>query len=52
VYKFAADGRKHILTTWRSYIGNNHYYFRIVFRLRAWEGTQLLATTTFRSVKC
>jgi hypothetical protein len=52
VYKFAADGRKHILTTWRSYIGNNHYYFRIVFRLRAWDGRQLLATTTFKSVKC
>ena len=51
-YDFATNGNKHSLTAWRSYNGNNSYYFRILFRLRAWDGNQLLASSTFKSVKC
>jgi hypothetical protein len=51
-YKFEPDGRRHTLTSWRSYNGNEHYKFRIVFRLRVWDGSQQLASVTHRSVKC
>lgn len=51
-YNFFANGAKHTLTAYRSYNGNSAYYFRILFRLRAWQGNHLLASSTFKSVKC
>ena len=51
-YSFNPNGSKHTLTAWRSYNGNNFYYFRILFRLRAWDGNRLLASSSFKSVKC
>ena len=51
-YSFANNGVKHILTSWRSYNGNSSYYFRLLFRLRAWHNGSLLASSTFKSVKC
>ena len=52
VYNFVANGDKHTLTAWRSYNGNANYYFRIVFRLRAWHNSNVLADSSFKSVKC
>jgi hypothetical protein len=52
VYKYAWNGKSHTLTTWRSYNGNNSYWFRIVFRLRAWHNRTLLASSSFKSVRC
>jgi hypothetical protein len=52
VYKYAWNGKSHTLTAWRSYNANNSYWFRIVFRLRAWHNRTLLASSTFKSVKC
>jgi hypothetical protein len=51
-YKFEPNGVRHTLTSWRSYNGNNHYQFRIVFRLRVWDGSHRLASVTYHSVKC
>ena len=50
VYKFVENGASHYLTTWRSYTGS--YLARIVFRLRAWHGSSLLASSSFHSVSC
>ena len=52
VYKFYVTGNKHTLTSYRSYNGNNSYFFRIVFRLRVWHGRHLLAGGSFHSVRC
>ena len=52
VYRFYIDGRNHSLTSYRSYNGNNSYLFRIIFRLRAWHGKHLLASSSFHSVRC
>ena len=51
-YNFNANGLKHTLTAFRSYNGNSSFYFRILFRLRAWQGNSVLASSTFKSVKC
>lgn len=51
-YNFNANGVKHTLTAWRSYNGNSTYFFRIIFRLRAWHNNNLLASSTFKSVRC
>jgi hypothetical protein len=51
-YTFPVNGYTHKLTSYRSYIGNDTYLFRIVFRLRAWHNKKVLATTTLHSVKC
>jgi hypothetical protein len=51
VYKFSANGSGHYLTTWRGYNGGANLA-RIVFRLRAWHGSSLLAQSTFHSVAC
>ncbi|MEP7361282.1 MAG: hypothetical protein ABI744_06870 [Chloroflexota bacterium] len=51
-YGFYHNSRSHTLTAYRSYNGNSSYYFRIVFRLRAWNGNHVLASSTFHSVKC
>ncbi len=51
-HNFQPNGAKHSLTVWWSYIGNNYYYFRLVFRLRVWDDSDLLVSTTYRSVKC
>lgn len=52
VYKYAWNGAQHTLTAWRSYNGNNVYFFRIIFRLGAWRGNTLLASSSFKSVNC
>jgi hypothetical protein len=51
-YAFAANVQKHVLTVWRTYNGNDSYYFRIWFRLRAWDGDYILAQKVLTSVKC
>lgn len=51
-YSFNANGAKHTLTGFRSYNGNNTYYFHIVFQFRAWHNNQLLANSLYKSVKC
>jgi hypothetical protein len=51
-YNFNANGLKHTLTAYRQYNGNSSFLFRILFRLRAWQGNNLLASSTFKSVKC
>lgn len=51
-YNFNANGQKHTLTAWRSYNGNSSYFFRILFQLRAWQGNNLLASSSFKSVSC
>lgn len=52
VYKFSENGLNHTLTASRSYNGNSLYFFRILFRLGAWHGNSLLASSSFKSVKC
>lgn len=52
-YNFPANsGVQHTLTAFRSYNGNNSYFFRILFRLRAWHNNSVLASSTFKSVAC
>jgi hypothetical protein len=51
-YSFHRDGRNHYLTVWRSYVGNNSQYHRIVMYLKVWNGNTLLASKTLRSVSC
>ena len=51
-YSFEIDGNKHWLTSWRSYVGNNSYWWQVVFRLRAWHNRTLLASVDVASVKC
>jgi hypothetical protein len=51
-YNFSANGQKHWLTLARAYNGNNHYWFRIVYRLRYWHNNQVLAAGLIKSVKC
>lgn len=51
-YSYNANGANHTLTAWRSYNGNNQYYFRLLFRLRAWHNNSLLASSSFKSVRC
>lgn len=51
-YKFEIDGNKHWLTSWRSYVGNNSYWFQVVFRLRAWHNKTMFASVDVSSVKC
>jgi hypothetical protein len=51
-YNFPINGAKHTLTAWRTYNGNNSYYFRILFQLRAWHNNTLLASSSFKSVVC
>lgn len=49
---YTPDGYDHWLKVWRSYQGNNSYYFRIVFNLRIWHNNTLLAAKTIHSFKC
>lgn len=51
-YKFAIDGDKHWLTSWRTWSGDQSNWYRIVFRLRAWHNTTLLSSVVLHSVKC
>ena len=51
-YKFAIDGDKHWLTSWRTWDGDRDFWYRIGFRLRAWHNSNLLSSTTVHSVKC
>lgn len=51
-YKFAINGDKHWLTSWRRYNGSNDAWYRIAFRLRAWHNRTLLAEEVLYSVKC
>ena len=51
-YKYEIDGNKHWLTSWRSYHGNNSYWFQIVFRVRAWHNRTMLASVEVPSKMC
>jgi hypothetical protein len=51
-YKFTANGDRHWLTSWRQYNGVPGNKFRIMFRLRAWENRQQLASVVVTSVNC
>ena len=51
-YKFEANGDKHWLTSWRTWKGNRYQWFRIGFRLRAWNGDNMLSSVTIYSRKC
>jgi hypothetical protein len=51
-YEFTADGNTHWQKVWRSYVGNDFYWFRIVFKLRFWHNANLLALATIHSVRC
>ena len=54
VATFAANGERHSLTLSRTHtIPDNAFYFhRVKFRLRAWHGTELLASSKFIGHKC
>ena len=51
---FAANGDNHSLTLSRTHTlpDKVFYYHRIKFRLRAWHGTELLASSKFIGHKC
>ena len=51
-YKYEIDGTRHWLTSWRSWQGTTSHRYRLVFRLRAWHNSTVLASVTLRSVKC
>jgi hypothetical protein len=51
-YKFDNNGDKHWLTSWRTWDGNRYNWFRIGFRLRAWNGNNMLSSVTIYSRKC
>ncbi len=51
-YKFAMNGDKHWLTSWRTWDGDQSNWYRIVFRLRAWHNSRLLSSEVVYSVKC
>jgi hypothetical protein len=51
-YAFQINGDKHWLTSWRTWDGDNSYWYRIGFRLRAWHNRNLLSSTVLYSVKC
>jgi hypothetical protein len=51
-YQFNANGDKHWLTSWRTWQGNRYNWFRIGFRLRAWNGQNMISSVTVYSRKC
>ena len=51
-YKFEIDGSRHWLTSWRTWNGDQTYWYRIGFRVRAWHNQNLLASAVIYSVKC
>jgi hypothetical protein len=51
-YMYEIDGRKHWLTSWRTWQGDQHNWYRIGFRVRAWHNSTLLASQIVYSVKC
>lgn len=51
-YKFAVNGDKHWLTSWRTWDGDREFWYRIGFRLRAWHNSNLLSSITVYSKKC
>jgi hypothetical protein len=51
-YKFTKNGDKHWLTSWRTWEGSRYHWFRIGFRLRAWNGDNMLSSVTIYSRKC
>ena len=52
VYKFNTNGDQHWLTSWRTWQGNRYNWFRIGFRLRAWNGNNMISSITIYSRKC
>ena len=50
-YRFRANGTAHWLKAWANWY-NSHYYVRLVFKLKVFKGTRLLAYKTLRSVRC
>ncbi len=51
-YKFAINGDKHWLTSWRTWDGDQSNWYRIVFRVRAWHSSTLLSSEVVYSRKC
>ena len=51
-YKFATNGDKHWLTSWRTWTGDQRNWYRIGFRARAWHNSTLLSSEVVYSRKC
>ena len=51
-YKFAINGDRHWLTSWRTWEGDQSNWYRIGFRVRAWHNSTLLSSEVVYSVKC
>ncbi len=51
-YGYSADGYDHWVQVWRSYVGNRFYLFRILFRLRAYQGHTVLKEKFVHSTSC
>ncbi len=51
-YKFAINGDKHWLTSWRTWEGDQSNWYRIGFRVRAWHNSTLFSSEVVYSVKC
>jgi hypothetical protein len=55
IYSYYRDGSKHWLTRWYSWEPNSSasvYWHRIKLRLRAWDGSYLLASKVLYSKQC
>jgi hypothetical protein len=51
-YRFTANGERHWLTSWRTWHGTAGNKYRLLFRLRAWNDGQMLASVVVPSVTC
>jgi hypothetical protein len=49
---FTPNGNAHQIDYSYEHTGTNQYNWRIVSKLRAWHGTQLLASKTLKSLAC
>ncbi len=49
---FTPNGTAHSIDYSYTHEGTNQYNWRIVSKLRAWNGTQLLASKTLKSLAC
>lgn len=49
---FVANGDPHSIDYSYTHEGTNQYNWRIVSKLRAWHGTQVLASKTIKSLAC
>jgi hypothetical protein len=51
-YKYTINGDTHWLTSWRTWQGDQHNWYRIGFRARAWHNKTLLSSVVLYSVRC